>query len=243
MFTDLVSGTGWENRSHRGWTTLASFGIQGLLGSMLLLLPLLYTQALPRIHLMESTVLSPPVPAPAAAPHIQHAGLSSGNMAGHVLMTPSHIPSVVATFRDSDVVPAPVIGDGLFVSGHSGQSGGRNGVLDGLGNGAGYVPPPPTVQANPPRISHMMEGNLISRVQPSYPPLARQAHIQGSVVLRAVISREGKIENLQVLSGHPLLIHAAKDAVRQWRYRPYILNDQPIEVETEITVKFLLGGS
>ena len=63
------------------------------------------------------------------------------------------------------------------------------------------------------------------------------------MVLRAVISREGKIENLQVLSGHPLLIHAAKDAVRQWRYRPYILNDQPIEVETEITVKFLLGGS
>ncbi len=87
-----------------------------------------------------------------------------------------------------------------------------------------------------------MEGNLIHRVQPEYPQLARQARIQGTVVLRAVISREGRIENLQVLSGHPLLAPAALDAVRQWRYRPYFLNDQPLEVETQITVNFTLTG-
>jgi len=87
-----------------------------------------------------------------------------------------------------------------------------------------------------------MEGNLIHRVQPEYPQLARQARIQGTVVLRAVISREGRIENLQVLSGHPLLVPAALDAVRQWRYRPYSLNDQPVEVETQITVNFTLTG-
>jgi len=87
-----------------------------------------------------------------------------------------------------------------------------------------------------------MEGNLIHRVQPEYPPLARQARIQGTVVLRAVISREGRIENLQVLSGHPLLVPAALAAVRQWRYRPYSLNDQPVEVETQITVNFTLTG-
>ena len=88
-----------------------------------------------------------------------------------------------------------------------------------------------------------MEGNLIHRVQPVYPLLARQARIEGTVVLRAIISREGRIENLQVLSGHPVLVPAAIDAVRQWRYQPYILNDQPVEVETQITVKFsLLGG-
>jgi periplasmic protein TonB len=88
----------------------------------------------------------------------------------------------------------------------------------------------------------MMEGNLAYRVQPVYPPLARQARIQGSVVLRAVIDRDGKIKNLQVVGGHPLLVQAAMDAVRQWRYRPYILNELPIEVETQITVNFSLGG-
>ena len=87
----------------------------------------------------------------------------------------------------------------------------------------------------------MMEGNLIYRVQPEYPQLARQARIQGTVVLRAIISREGRIENLQALSGHPLLVPAAMEAVRLWRYRPYSLNDQPVEVETQITVNFTLA--
>ena len=88
----------------------------------------------------------------------------------------------------------------------------------------------------------MMEGNLILRVQPVYPVLARQARIQGTVVLRAVISREGAIEKLQVASGHPMLVQAAMDAVRQWRYRPYFLNNEPVEVDTQVTVKFVLSG-
>ena len=88
----------------------------------------------------------------------------------------------------------------------------------------------------------MMEGNLIHRVQPDYPALARQVRVQGTVVLRAMISREGSIENLQVLSGHPMLVRAAVDAVRQWRYRPYVLNGEPVEVETEVTVNFVLSG-
>ena len=80
------------------------------------------------------------------------------------------------------------------------------------------------------------------RVQPLYPPLSRQARIQGQVVIRAVISRNGMIENLQVLSGHPMLVQAAIDAVKQWRYRPYFLNGEPVEVETQVTVNFLLSG-
>ena len=87
-----------------------------------------------------------------------------------------------------------------------------------------------------------MEGNLIFRVQPDYPSLARQVRVQGQVVLRAVISREGTIENLQVLSGHPMLVRAAVDAVRQWKYRPYLLNGEPVEVETEVKVNFILSG-
>jgi len=89
----------------------------------------------------------------------------------------------------------------------------------------------------------MLEGNLIRRVEPVYPPLARSARIQGSVVLAALISRAGTIENLRAISGHPMLVPAAIDAVRQWQYRPYILNSEPIEVETQITVNFTLGGN
>ncbi len=89
----------------------------------------------------------------------------------------------------------------------------------------------------------MMEGYLVHRVQPEYPPLARSARIQGSVELSALISKQGTIENLQVRSGHPMLVSAAVNAVRQWRYRPYVLNGEPVEVETQITVNFILGGS
>jgi protein TonB len=88
----------------------------------------------------------------------------------------------------------------------------------------------------------MMEGNLIYKVQPVYPPMARAARVQGAVVLRAMVSKSGTIENLQVVSGHPLLVKAASDAVRQWLYRPYVLNRQPVEVETQVTVNFILSG-
>jgi protein TonB len=95
----------------------------------------------------------------------------------------------------------------------------------------------------PLKVSHWAEGNLIYRVQPIYPPLARQARIQGPVELQAIISKTGTIENLVVVRGHPMLATAAVEAVRQWRYRPYLLNSEPIEVETEITVNFVLSGS
>lgn len=88
----------------------------------------------------------------------------------------------------------------------------------------------------------MAEANLIYRVQPVYPPIARQARIQGTVELRAIISKTGTIENLAVVGGHPMLVTSAVEAVRQWRYRPYLLNGEPVEVETEITVNFLLSG-
>jgi protein TonB len=87
----------------------------------------------------------------------------------------------------------------------------------------------------------MMQGNLIKRVEPQYPIIAKTAGIQGSVVIKAIISRDGHIERMELLSGHPLLAHAALDAVRQWKYRPYYLNNEPVEVETQITVNFVLN--
>jgi protein TonB len=82
---------------------------------------------------------------------------------------------------------------------------------------------------------------LMRRMQPVYPRPAIDARIQGTVTLRAIIGRDGAIHGLQALSGHPLLIPAAVDAVRQWRYRPYLLNGQPVEVETSVTVNFILN--
>ena len=89
----------------------------------------------------------------------------------------------------------------------------------------------------------MLEGSLIRRVQPVYPPLARTRACQGSVVVYALISKAGTMENVRAISGHPMLVPAAIEAVSQWRYRPYILNSEPIEVETQITVNFFLAGN
>jgi protein TonB len=84
------------------------------------------------------------------------------------------------------------------------------------------------------------KGLLIYRTEPTYPPVARQARIQGVVVLTAVIDKVGNIQNLQVVSGHPMLAPAAIEAVKQWRYKPFLLNGQPLEVETTVTVTFQL---
>ena len=93
------------------------------------------------------------------------------------------------------------------------------------------------------RVSQgVSQGLLIHKVQPQYPPLARQARIQGIVVLQALIGKDGAIQNLHVVSGHPMLTGAALDAVKQWRYKPYFLNGEPVEVETTINVNFTLAG-
>ncbi len=131
------------------------------------------------------------------------------------------------------------------------------GVAGGTGNGSGDgvwrslgdsgthpVPlPAPAPIVRPFRSSNLLAGSLVRRVQPVYPPLARNARVQGSVILFALISKAGAIENLRVVSGHPMLVPAAIEAVSQWRYRPYILNAEAIEVETQITVNFSLSGN
>jgi TonB family protein len=99
-------------------------------------------------------------------------------------------------------------------------------------------------QINPQRIrvsDTIISQQVITKVAPVYPPLARQARIQGQVILRAQISKSGDVENLQLISGHPILAPAAIDAVKQWKYRPYLLNGEPIAVETSVTVNFTLS--
>jgi len=242
MFADFLDDSHWAHRSHRGWTTLLSFMMQVVLVSGLLLLPLLYTQALPQMQLMAALVAPTPPPAPAPAPRLHASPLSASDLLGHTMLTPKYIPKNIANLNESEV-PVPELPAGYGVPNGTGAPGTRNPAWGAIGDGTNPLPPPPpSPSIRPPRISHMMEGNLIHRVQPQYPQLARQARIQGTVILQAVISREGKIQDLRVLSGHPLLVQAAMDAVRQWIYRPYYLNDQPVEVETQVTVNFTLAG-
>ena len=241
MFADSLLDSALISRSHRGWTTLISFSVQALLVAALLMVPLLYTEGLPSLRLMQQAVIGPP-PSRGPAPKIEP---SQGrnpmlkNASGLVLMIPQQIPKGVAPRTDVLVGPPPELATGGSTSGPGGP-GVPNGILSSTGD-ANVILIPPRPVHHPP-ISHWMEGNLIHRLQPAYPLLAVQTRTQGQVVLRAVISREGTIENLQVVSGHPLLVRAALEAVRQWRYRPYVLNGEPVEVETQVTVNFVLSG-
>jgi protein TonB len=122
-----------------------------------------------------------------------------------------------------------------------GQAGGVLGGIIGGVPGANLPPP----KAAPSRIrvgGQVQQANLINQIRPVYPPLARQARIQGTVRLQAIIDKQGNVVQLEVLQGHPLLVQSALDAVRQWRYRPTMLNGEPVEVVTTVDVIFSLGG-
>lgn len=108
-----------------------------------------------------------------------------------------------------------------------------------LGSDTRPQPPAPEVKPQTPRRifqGHVEPAMLIHRVEPTYPPLARQAHVEGRVELHAIIATDGTMQSLQIISGHPLLLQSAKEAVLQWRYKPTILNGQAVEVDTYITV-------
>jgi periplasmic protein TonB len=242
MFADSLLDSQWENRSHRGWTTLASFALQALAVAVVLALPLIYIEGLPKLQLLSvsASIGPPPGPPPQTAGRSQTSPAQS-NMFHGIVVAPQSVPTSIQQVVD-DVSSPEAPPCAFCVPGGTGTVASTNPIINSIGNSMTIAPPPPPPTAHPPRISHMMEGNLIYRVQPAYPPLARAARIQGRVELRAIISRTGTIEDLRVMSGHPMLVGAAMDAVRQWRYRPYILNSEPVEVETRVTVNFSLSG-
>ena len=138
---------------------------------------------------------------------------------------------------------APSIGSGLGPVGLLGSGpGGGEDVPGGIGPRPIPEPPKPKAEkARPQPMSEgVMEAALLNKVQPQYPPAARLMHIAGTVRLQAIIGKDGRVRDVQVLSGHPLLVQAALAAVREWRYRPTELNHEIVEVETEITVNFVL---
>jgi len=224
------------NIPRRGWTTLLSFGLECLAITALITLPLLHVENLPQVKAVAA-VFTPIIPAdpvpihPVGAEH--PVVVPYGEVASGGIRQPSRIPK--STAGDGPIAPAPEV--------PWGSPQGRNPLAQIVDDGpsARYVHP---TLAHPTRVSGgVMEGALIQKVQPVYPSLALMSHIQGPVVLQALISRAGEIENLRVVSGSPYLSRAALEAVRQWRYRPYRLNNEPVEVETQIVVNFTLGGN
>jgi len=128
-----------------------------------------------------------------------------------------------------------------------GGMGDSNGAVGGvMGSVFGSGTPKPVVKVETPKkiaiSSGVAQGNLISQTRPTYPPIAKAARVSGTVVLQATISKSGTITNLRVISGNAMLQQAALDAVRQWRYKPYLLNGDPVEVDTTVNVVFNLGG-
>jgi periplasmic protein TonB len=246
MFEDSLMESGGKLKSKQGATTAVSFILQILLIGVLVLLPLVFTEALPKQQLMTFLVAPPPPPPPppppAAVPEVKivkrQTDLDNGE-----LRTPTKIPKKVAMIKE-DEPPPPSTGVAGVVGGVPGgvPGGAMGGVLGGIiGNTPTVVPK----AATPTRVrvsQGVSQGLLVHQVKPVYPPLARQARIQGTVVLQAVISKDGSIEGLHLVSGHPMLAPAAIDAVKQWKYKPYFLNGEPVEVETTINVNFTLAG-
>ena len=240
MLSNTVDSS-WAERSRRGWTTLTSFGLQAFFTGVLLLLPLLRPMGLPSFHQLSTPIRlgQPLAEAPAVRAHTGST-FAPSRPTEFFFRRPSPLPVGMPAPVD-DGPPLP--NSGPYIPGGPGKGDPRGVNLFGGGTQPVLPVAPPAAMSHPLRLSQMSEGNLIRRVQPVYPALARSARIQGVVVLQAVISRQGTIENLGVVTGHPMLVPAAIDAVRQWRYRPYILNNEPVEVETQITVKFSLAGN
>ncbi len=238
MFSTLEST--WDQSARRGWTTLASFTMQALALSLLLAISFLWVARPPQVRWLQLTAPAAFTPVAAEQPaRGQHTATPVHSAQQGEIVAPPSIPRQIAANDDGDSVPpAP---DFSFLGTGQGRASG-DGIAHSIGVGIPPVIPAHPVEVKPLLISHLAEANLLHKVQPIYPPIARQARVQGSVQLRAIISKTGTIENLVVVSGHPMLSAAAIEAVRQWRYRPYLLNNEPIEVETEITVNFLLSG-
>jgi periplasmic protein TonB len=246
MFEDSLLESGGRLKTRRGWTTMLSFIFQIFLVIVLVLIPLLFTEALPKQQLMTFLVAPPPPPPPppppAAAP-VKVVKTVQSDISNGQLRTPTKIPEKVQMIKEEDSPPPTMSAGGVVGGVPGGVPGGQmGGVIGGIISSTPVAVPK---AATPQRVrvsQGVTQGLIIHRVQPPYPPLARQARIQGNVVLQAVISKDGSIENLRLISGHPMLTQAALDAVKQWRYKPYFLNGEPVEVETQITVIFSLSG-
>jgi len=239
-------------KTNKGWTVVVSFIGQCLMIGVAILLPLIYTDSLPRTQLTSFLVAPPPPPPPppppAAAP-VKVVRMIPKQFDAGRLMAPKVIPKEIAMIKEDEL--PPVSGGAGVVGGIPGgiPGGTPGGVIGGIISSVPQAaPPPPPVVAAPKPVApqrirvggNVQQAKLLNQPKPVYPPLAKQARIQGTVRFNAIIGRDGAIQNLTVVSGHPLLVPSALEAVRQWRYQPTLLNGEPVEVVTQIDVNFTL---
>ena len=248
MFSDSLLEFGGQ-RKRKFAATTTSFIVNCLALGLLLALPLMFTEELPKAQLLTFLVAPPPPPPPPppAAEAIQKVvrQIQTDLLSTGQLRTPSKIPEKVQMIKEEEA-PPPMPATGGVVGGvPGGIPGGQvGGVIGGIINATSALSSVPKfIPVAPQRVrisQGVTKGLLVHRVEPVYPSIARAARVQGDVVLSAVINTNGDIQNLQLVSGHPMLVPNAIAAVKQWRYKPYLLNGQPVEVETTITVIFAL---
>lgn len=215
------------------------------------ILPLLFPEAVSGSIQRLSFLATPPLPPapPLASPPEATARRVPKTVIDDAFQAPVEIPREILIGMDEAPPPESLIA-GIPGGVPGGIPGGvPGGIVDGVigGDPASMDPlplPPAPAQAQPPQrvrvggsVQHAI---LIRQVRPRYPATALQARIQGTVILEAIIGRQGSVKNLRVISGHPLLIERALEAVRRWRYKPTLLNGVPVEVVTRITVRFNL---
>ena len=236
MFEDSTfESTGRIKTRSRRWM-LAALALNGSVLVSLVLIPLIYPNALPR-PMMPLLLVAPEVPRPETPPQPAHARPAAPHEApefdnGRITAPPS-IPTTIRYLRDRGApsatnIAAIEIGEGTPGGDGRGifNSGQPITVVHTLAPASVHLP------------SKFVEGFLIYKSIPQYPVIAKTVGQQGTVVLQAMISKTGSIENLQVISGPSMLQQAAIDAVKTWRYRPYLLNQQPVEVQTTVSVIF-----
>jgi protein TonB len=236
MFEDSTfESTGRIRTRSRGWMA-ATFLLNGSVLIGLILVPLIYPEALQRQSL--AFLLTAPVPPPAPAPPPTQPPQKfhgTSEMPNGVILAPPRIPHGFSVSEVPEQAPGSPL---LSMDQGNGLPDGGTGVFAGR-RAASVVRAEPK---GPVRISSgVMEGIGLAKFAPAYPPIAKAAGVQGTVVLQATISKSGTIENLRVVSGPLMLQQAALDAVKTWRYRPYLLNGEPVEVETTVNVVFAMN--
>jgi protein TonB len=243
MFEDSLFDSGRALRKRKAWPKLISFVIEACAIGLLVLAPLIYTQGLPKQQIVD-ILRSPSPPAGRSREQVAHEPpRASGRkqiLPDGVLREPLSIRRITSMVRDEPTIEEPPNMSDLGIRGT--LTGGSNTVITEI---ARAVPPTAVKPAVPQKLrvsSGVAAGMLAYQLKPTYPRLAIEARIHGTVVLQAVIGKDGTVHDLHAISGHPLLVPAAIEAVKQWRYRPYLLNNEPVEVDTQINVNFTLGG-
>lgn len=242
MFEDSLVESAALLRTHNRWPAVVSVTTQCAIAVLIVSLPLLHPELLPMRHMLPATLAPPRTPAPPPPPIRIETRASAANSAP-AAPTPIRIsalspPLIQLTGPAVDAPPLPVLNIG---DAHSPLPAGINSAAPATPS----VSVAPAAKPAPQRLnlsSGVTAGNLLAPIRPEYPTIAKMSHVEGTVVIDAIISRMGTIESIRVLSGPPMLQSAAKDAVRQARYRPFLLNGQPTEVQTTITINFRLGG-